>query len=170
MFSTVDALLTGIASGPVEAVANLLVSLDGAELRLTSVTGRVEILVESLRAAVRIVRTEGETLRRLDDTLSAGGITAPVYVAETRIALLGADARPGWLSKRIADGRTEVDGWGLLKAIPRDLRRRLRWPSLRRRIGRPDLQLSHRMASLRDRLRWPNVRERVRWPQLRRKE
>jgi len=126
MFRTVDQLLTGVASGPVEMAANLLVSLDGATLRLTSLTGEVEIVVESLRAAVRIVRTEAETLRRLDETLTAGGVTAPVYVAGTRIALLGANADPGWLSEQVADGRTEVDGWGLCKATPRRLRKHVR--------------------------------------------
>ncbi|WP_136715836.1 hypothetical protein [Halorientalis salina] len=132
MFRTVDQLLTGVASGPVEMAANLLVSLDGATLQLTSITGQVEIVVESLRAAVRIVRTEGETLRKLDETLAAGGITAPVYVAGARIAMLGANAEPGWLSKRLADGRTEVDGWGLMKAMPRRLRQHVRQVRVRR--------------------------------------
>jgi len=124
MFKTIDTLLTGVASGPMETVANLVVSLDGAQLRLTSITGKVRIVVESLRAAIRIVRTEQQTLLKLDQALSASGITAPVYVAGTRIALLGAHAEPGWLSRRIADGRTEVDGWGVVKSLLRGLRRR----------------------------------------------
>ena len=124
MFKTIDTLLTGVASGPMEKVANLVVALDGAQLQLTSITGKVRIVVESLRAAIRIVRTEQDALRRLDQALSASGITAPVYVAGTRIALLGAHAEPGWLSRRIADGRTEVDGWGVVKSLFSDLKRR----------------------------------------------
>ncbi|MFD1586969.1 hypothetical protein ACFR9U_08235 [Halorientalis brevis] len=124
MFKTIDTLLTGVASGPMETVANLVVALDGAQLKLTSITGKVRIVVESLRAAIRIVRTEQQTLLKLDQALSASGITAPVYVAGTRIALLGAHAEPGWLSRRIADGRTEVDGWGVVKTALRGLRRR----------------------------------------------
>lgn len=123
-FRTVDTVLTGVASGPMELVANLVVSLDGAQLKLTSITGKVRIVVDSFRAAIRIVRTEQRTLRKLDQALSASGITAPVYVAETQIALLGADANPGWLSRRIADGRTEVDGWGVLRFFFRELKAR----------------------------------------------
>lgn len=130
VFRTIDNLLTGVASGPVQAAADLLVSLDGADLQLSSVTGQVRIVVDSLFAALRIIRTQTRQLRKLDKILRTGGITAPVYVAETRIALLGSAASPDWASRRLGAGYTEVDWWGVVRAMPRDVRQRL--PSLGR--------------------------------------
>lgn len=95
LLEVVDSALTIAAAPAVEAAVNLLVDIDDARLRLPSVGRPVHIEIERFREAVRIVRTEGETLKRLDTTLRAGGYTAEVYVGETRVALLGADAAPG---------------------------------------------------------------------------
>ncbi|WP_335999839.1 hypothetical protein [Halorientalis halophila] len=116
----VDGALTLATAPTVEVVANLLVDLDDARLHLPSVAGPVHIRIDRLREAVRIVRTEEETLKRLDATLTAGGYTAEVYVGETQVALLGAEADPGRVSRRLADGRTELFAGGVLRAAVRD--------------------------------------------------
>jgi hypothetical protein len=120
VLGAVDGALTAAVAPPVEAVGNLLVDLDGARLRLPSVAGPVHIEIERLREAVRIVRTEGATLERLDATLRTGGYTAVVYVGETRVALLGAGADPGRVSRWLGDGRTELLAAGVCAAAVRD--------------------------------------------------
>jgi hypothetical protein len=119
LLGVVDGALTLATAPAVETAANLLVDLDGARLRLSSVGGPVFIEIEQFREAVRIVRTEDETLERLDATLRTGGYTAEVYVGETQVALLGVGADPGRVSRWLGDGRTELLATGVCAAALR---------------------------------------------------
>ncbi|SDF15827.1 hypothetical protein [Halorientalis regularis] len=119
ILGAVDGALTMATAPAVETAANLLVDLDDARLRLRSVGGPVHIEIDRFREAVRIVRTEGATLERLDATLRAGGYTAAVYVGETRVALLGVGADPGRVSRWLGDGRTELLARGVVTAAVR---------------------------------------------------
>lgn len=113
----VDGLATMAVAPALEPVANVVVALDGATLRLTSITGRVRIDVETFEDALDIVWHEQAALERLDATLTAAGFTAEVYVGGTHAAWLGADADPGWGSRYLADGCTELRPAGVSRVV-----------------------------------------------------
>jgi len=114
-----DDVFTLTTKDPIESVANIAIPLEGAAIRVPSVTGPVRVELETLRDAVDLVRNQQALLHRLDETLTAGGYTAEVYVVETQVGLLGADADPGRVSRAVGDGKTEILGRGVARAAVR---------------------------------------------------
>jgi hypothetical protein len=114
-----DDVFTLTTKEPIEAVANVAIPLEGADIHVPSVTGPVHVELETLRDAIDLVRNQQALLHRLDEALTAGGYTAEVYVVETQVGLLGADADPGRVSRVVGDGKTEILGRGVARAAVR---------------------------------------------------
>lgn len=114
-----DDVFTLTIEEPIEAVTNVVIPLEGAEIHLPSVTGPVHVELETLRDAIDLVRNQQALLHRLDEALTAGGYTAEVYVVETQVGLLGADADPGRVSRVVGDGKIKILARGVARAAIR---------------------------------------------------
>lgn len=114
-----DDVFTLTIEEPIEAVTNVVIPLEGAEIHLPSVTGPVHVELETLRDAIDLVRNQQALLHRLDEALTAGGYTAEVYVVETQVGLLGMDADPGRVSRVVGDGKIKILARGVARAAIR---------------------------------------------------
>jgi hypothetical protein len=118
----------GEGDGPRGGVAALAVDadldlwIDGVAVEVVSTGDLVLVEVPSLRAAVRVVRglpAGGESPTAA--LLRGADLTLEVRVRRTTVAVLGAAARPGPLSRALGADPVEVRAGGLLAAAGREL-------------------------------------------------
>lgn len=110
-------LASAVADRPgLDVTADLSVSVDGTAVDVESYTDRLFVDVDSVRALVRLAGATGgrSRLRRTSQLLSAADLTAELRVAGRPVALLGADADPGPLGRRL--GGVELRAGGLVAA------------------------------------------------------
>ncbi|MFB6142797.1 MAG: hypothetical protein ABEJ30_05580 [Halorientalis sp.] len=115
----VEGTVTAATRGPLEAIANAAVPLEGARIRVPSVTGPVRVELATVREAYDLIRHQQASLRRLDEALTTGGYTAEIYVEERQVATLGVGAAPGRTSRWLGGGRTEIHLREVLRATVR---------------------------------------------------
>lgn len=106
-----------VAARPaLDVTADLSLDVDGTPVDVESSTDRLLVDVDSVRALVRVLRATGgrSRLRRTARLLAAADLTADLRVAGRSVALVGADADPGALGRRL--GGVEVRAGGLVAA------------------------------------------------------
>ncbi|ESP87951.1 hypothetical protein [Candidatus Halobonum tyrrellensis] len=121
------------ARAPLRVETDLDVSVDGTPVEVASTGDRLFVEVPTVVAGVRLARTGLAGVDdRLDALLETTALTVEVRVRGTTVAVLGADARPGALSRRLGvapvearvGGAAVAAGRGLL-AVARAVDRRL---------------------------------------------
>jgi hypothetical protein len=114
----VDAVLAAATDHPdVTVTADLTVQRGGVEVTVTSYTDLVRVEFESLTDAVRFARVDGGDLETLLAGTVATGLTVAVHVGRSRVALLGTDAAPGPITRRLLGEWTQVSVRGLVQAV-----------------------------------------------------
>ncbi|MEZ3116907.1 peptide ABC transporter ATP-binding protein [Halobaculum sp. MBLA0147] len=109
----------GDAVAPLSVATDLELTVDGVPVGVRSTGDRLFLEVPTLRTAVRMAR-DGEGLEeRLAPVLRVTDLTVEVRVREATVAVLGADARPGWLSRELDVDPVEVRVGGALAAVGR---------------------------------------------------
>jgi hypothetical protein len=110
-------LASAVADRPgLDVTAELSVSVDGTAVDVESYTDRLLVDVDSVCAIARLAAATGgrSRIRRTSRLLAAADLTAELRVAGRPIALLGADAVPGVLGRRL--GGVELRTVGLVAA------------------------------------------------------
>jgi hypothetical protein len=97
---------------------NLTLTVDGIELDVHSTGERLFIEVDSVRDAIRAVRTvpDGD-VRGSAAFLTATDLTIEVRVRGRTVVVIGADARPGVLSHRLGVAPAEFRVIGAVDAV-----------------------------------------------------
>ncbi|UHH14520.1 hypothetical protein [Halobacterium litoreum] len=99
---------------------DLSVSVDGTDVGVESTGDRVLVDVPALGAAVDVLRSvPRERLTGFSAALRAADVTVEVRVRESPVAILGADARAGPVSRRLGVAPAEFRVGGALVAVAR---------------------------------------------------
>lgn len=88
--------------------ANLTLTVDGTELAVSTPEDRIRVQVPSVRTAASLFGSERQRLPAVSGTLADTGLTAELRIGDAVIALLGAAATPGRLSKSIWGAAVEI--------------------------------------------------------------
>lgn len=99
--------------------ANLAVAVDGTELAVSTPEDRIRVQCGSVRAVLSLYRSEGSRARELSALLAALGLTAELRVGGAVVAVAGAEATPGRLSRRVFGPNVEARATALLAAALR---------------------------------------------------
>ena len=88
---------------PLDVQADLTVAIEGEneDLRVRSQTDTLLVDVPSVGVALGLARRSSGLLPGVADVLAAADLTVGVAIDGTGVAVLGADARPGPLARRI---------------------------------------------------------------------
>ena len=114
------------------ATDDLTLSVDGVEAAVHATDRRIFVEVERVRDALRVARLlpDAPVLNRAIGELTRGDLTAEIRVRGRTVAVAGADARPGPLSRRLGVAPAEIRiagiagaGYGGLSAAARRARR-----------------------------------------------
>lgn len=107
-------------TGPaLDVEANLSVTVDGIRLAVSTCDGRLRVQVPSIGACARLARSERTRLPVLASILADAGLTVEVRVGDAVVALVGADANPGRLARRLHLGAVEPRLRGVVAATLR---------------------------------------------------
>jgi hypothetical protein len=102
-------LETAAADSPALSVdANLSLTVDGTKLAVSGSDDRIHVQVPSVRAAASLFGSERQRLPAVSGALADNGLTAEVRIGDAVVALLGAAATPGQLSKPIWGEAVEI--------------------------------------------------------------
>jgi hypothetical protein len=105
---------------PLDVEADLTIAIEGEEIRITSKTNRPLVDIPSMRVALVLARQGGSSglriVPKLANVLAAADITAGIAVDGTGVAVLGADADPGPLARRVSP-HVEVRENGAARAL-----------------------------------------------------
>lgn len=99
--------LRAIASAdlsPLDVEADLTIAIEGEEIQVTSRTNKPLVDLPSMGVALALARQGGGGLRLLPElagVLAAADLTVGVAIDGTGVAVLGAEAEPGRLTKRL---------------------------------------------------------------------
>lgn len=99
--------------------ANLTVTVGDAKLAVSTVDDRIRVQVPSVGVGVKLLRQERGRLPDLGELLAEAGLTAELRVGSAVVAVVGADATPGFLARRLGLGPVEVDGTAAVAAALR---------------------------------------------------
>ncbi|TKX72891.1 peptide ABC transporter ATP-binding protein [Halorubrum sp. GN11_10-6_MGM] len=114
------------------ATDDLTLSVDGVDLPVHATDRRIFVEVERVADALRIARRlpDPSVSNRAIGELTRGDLTADIRVRDRTVAVVGADARPGPLSRRLGVAPAEFRlagvagaGYGGLSAAVRRARR-----------------------------------------------
>jgi len=109
-----------LSAGPGLTVSSdLVVTVDGTELTVSSFTDLLRIEVPSVRALATLGRRHRERVATLGSLLSAADLTAAIVVGRRRVATVGADVTPGPLARLLGLGPFRVHVGGLTTALLR---------------------------------------------------
>jgi hypothetical protein len=112
-------------AAPLSVATDLTLTVDGVELAVESTGERLFAEVASLADAVRIARALGgvpdDSARRLSTLLATTDLTLELRVRDRTVAVVGADARPGSLSRGLGVDPVEVRLGGVLGVVGREL-------------------------------------------------
>lgn len=105
---------------PLDVEADLTLSIGDEEVRVTSRTNKPLVDLPSVSAALALAHRGGSgRLRLLPEVaalLAAADLTAGIAVDGTGVAVIGADAQPGSLAKRIGP-HVEIRENGVAKVL-----------------------------------------------------
>jgi len=92
------------------ATDDLTLTVEGVDLDVRSTGDRLFVEVATVRDAVRVARSlpEDADARGPSALLLATDLTAEIRVRGRTVALIGADARPGFLSRKLGVAPAEV--------------------------------------------------------------
>jgi len=99
--------LRAIASAdlsPLDVEADLTIAIEGEAIQVTSRTNKPLVDLPSMGVALALARQGGGGLRLLPElagVLAAADLTVGVAIDGTGVAVLGAEAEPGRLTKRL---------------------------------------------------------------------
>lgn len=103
-----------------DVAVDLTLSHEGEEVTIESYTDRVFVTVPSVAMVLRGFRRHRRLSGGLSAVLAGADLTLVVRVGGTDVALLGADADPGGLGRRLVPG-VELRPAGLALALVDDL-------------------------------------------------
>ncbi|SFR63597.1 hypothetical protein [Halogeometricum limi] len=107
---------------PLTVHTDLTLTVDGTELPVTSTGERLFVEFPSLPSAVRTLRRSPQGERhRLHDLLTTTDLTVEVRVRGRTVAVSGAGARPGILSRELGVDPVELRIGGVFGAVGREL-------------------------------------------------
>lgn len=103
---------------PLDVQADLTVAIEGEneDLRVRSQTDTLLVDVPSVGVALGLARRSSGLLPGVADVLAAADLTVGVAIDGTGVAVLGADARPGPLARRIGP-HVEVRDRGVARVL-----------------------------------------------------
>lgn len=104
---------------PLDVSADLVASIDDHEITIEAATDRIHVTVPTVGVAATLVRRTRGVLPGAARVLAAADLTAVVRVRGRVVAVLGAEARPGRLGKRL-DAPFQVSADGVLTAAIRE--------------------------------------------------
>jgi hypothetical protein len=105
-------------SGPdLNITANLSVTVHNIDLAISTVDDRIRIQVPSVRAGIRLIRSERDRLQSVSRVLSETGMVAEIRIGSRVVAVAGTDAAPGTVSKLLSLGPVELHPRGLVGAL-----------------------------------------------------
>jgi hypothetical protein len=118
----VSASDAGEALAPLAVHTDLDVTVAGRPVGVASTGDRLFLDFPSLRTARAAARAGGaERLREAASALAAADLTAEVRVRDRSVLVLGADARPGLLSREAGIAPAEFRLGGALGALGREV-------------------------------------------------
>ncbi|SFR69389.1 hypothetical protein SAMN04487947_3609 [Halogeometricum rufum] len=127
------------ARAPLTVQTDLTLSVDGRPVDVSSTGERLFVEFPSLSAAVRaFARSPPTARRRLHELLTTTDLTVELRVRDRTVALVGAEARPGGLSKRAGVAPVELRVGGVFGAVGQEL------SAAGRRLGRLNRRLRGR--------------------------
>jgi hypothetical protein len=101
--------------------ADLRLSVNGAEATVRSTGERLFVEFPSLSAALRALRGLPDRENELAALLRTTDLTVEVRVRDRTVAVVGAEARPGVLSRRLGVDPVEARVGGVLGAVGREI-------------------------------------------------
>jgi hypothetical protein len=96
------------AHAPLSVETNLTLSVDGTPVELRSTGDRLFVDVPTLATAVKLLRTQSVVRERLTETLRVSDLTVEIRVRGATVAVAGARARPGVLSREFGTDPVEL--------------------------------------------------------------
>lgn len=106
--------------GPGLAVdANLSVTVEGTRLAVSTHAERLRVQVPSVTAGLRLARNDRDRLSAVAGLLADADLTAEIRVGDAVVAVVGAEATPGPLSRRLRLGAVELRPRGAVAATLR---------------------------------------------------
>ncbi len=109
------------AVAPLSVATDLTLTVDGTPIEVRSTGDRLFVEVPTLRTALRIAR-DGEGVReQLSSVLSLTDLTVEVRVREATVAVVGAGADPGVLSRELGVDPVEARLGGGVAAVGREV-------------------------------------------------
>jgi hypothetical protein len=109
---------------PLSVSTDLTLAIDDTEARVTSTGERLFVEFASVPDAVRAFRASGASTSRttrLDALLHTTDLTVEVRVRGRTVAVVGAEAHPGLVSRQVGAAPAEVRLGGGLGAVGREL-------------------------------------------------
>lgn len=105
---------------PLDVEADLTIAIEGEAVRVTSRTNKPLVDLPSTRVALALARQGGgrglRLLPAIASVLAAADVTAGIAIDGTGVAVLGAEADPGPLAKRLGP-HVEVRENGLARTL-----------------------------------------------------
>ncbi len=95
---------------------DLTLSVAGVTMPVRSTGDRLFVEVPTVRDAIRVARAAGEDTARPAAAMTATGLTTELRVRGRTVAVLGADARPGVLSRELGVAPAAIRLGGVLSA------------------------------------------------------
>ena len=103
---------------PLSVAADLTLSVDGTEATVQSTGERLFVEIPSVVSAVELLNGLPATeLRHLHEVLTTTGLALEVRTHQRTVAVLGAGARPGMLSRQLGVFPLELRFWGGVSAL-----------------------------------------------------
>ncbi|PSQ67228.1 MAG: hypothetical protein BRD24_01035 [Halobacteriales archaeon SW_9_67_24] len=104
---------------PLDVQADLAASIDGQEVTIEAAAGRIHVAVPAVAVGATLVRRVRDVLPGAARVLAAADLTLVVRVRGRIVAVLGAEAQPGRLGRRL-DAPVQVSADGALTAAVRE--------------------------------------------------
>lgn len=106
--------------GPELAVdANLSVTVEGTRLAVSTRAERLYVQIPSVTACLRLARSDGDRLSTIAGLLDDADLTAEVRVGDAVVAVVGSEATPGLLARRLRLGAVALRPRGAVAATLR---------------------------------------------------
>ena len=104
---------------PLDVQADLAASIDGQEVTIEAAASRIHVAVPAVAVGATLVRRVRDVLPGAARVLAAADLTLVVRVRGRIVAVLGAEAQPGRLGRRL-DAPVQVSTDGALTAAVRE--------------------------------------------------
>lgn len=104
---------------PLDVHADLAASIDGHEVTVEAATDRIHVTMSTIGVAATLVRRARGVLPGAARVLAAADLTLVVRVRGRIVAVLGAEAKPGRLARRL-DAPLQISADGALTMAIRE--------------------------------------------------